>query len=186
MQVQRIFSTAYRKVLVTGIGKDRTGIARDITGLIFDEEGNITDSRITKFQQNFTLMFLVEILEKNLEKFKESVKKAQGLLAIHLDASEVNELPLAKTALPTHAWLSVLHEEESSRALQKILLKHGISLDKVEESQVSAPMGGTELFQLRARASSDVLSFEEMKEKVSCIDDPLLVSIELAVDKVAN
>ena len=186
MQVQRIFSTAYRKILVTGIGKDRNGIARDITGLIFDEEGNITDSKITKFQQNFTLMYLVEILEKNLESFKESIKKAQGLLAIHLDASEVNEMPSAASISPTHAWLSALYEEESSRALRKFLSNQGINVDKLEQTQVLAPMGGTELFQLKARVSSDVLSFEEMNEKIRSIEDPLLVSIGLAIDKAVN
>ena len=132
MQTQRLFTTAYRKVLVTGIGRDRTGIARDITGLIFDEEGNITDSRITKFQHNFTLMFLVEILEKNLESFKESIKKAQQLLAIHLDASEVNEMPQACSLTPTHALLSIVHEEEASRLVQKFLARQKINLDKLE------------------------------------------------------
>ena len=186
MQIQRLFTTAYRKVLVTGIGRDRTGIARDITGLIFDEEGNITDSRITKFQQSFTLMFLVEILEKNLESFKESIKKAQQMLAIHLDASEVNDMPQVSSVAPTHAFLSVVHEEEASRLVQKFLAKQRINLDRLELSQVPAPMGGTDLFKLRARVSSDVLSFEEMRNKISCLDDPMLVSIDLEMEKATN
>jgi glycine cleavage system regulatory protein len=167
-------------MLVTGIGKDRTGIARDITGLIFDEEGNITDSRITKFQQNFTLMFLVEILEKNIESFKDSIKRAQEMLSIHLDASEVTEMPSVKTATLTSACLSVMHEDsEVQKSIQKFLNKQGITMEKVELSQVSAPMGGTDLFQLKAKVSCESFSFEEMRKKLEKFDDPLLISLEL-------
>jgi hypothetical protein len=52
-------------------------------------------------------------------------------------------------------------------------------MEKVELSQVSAPMGGTDLFQLKAKVSCESFSFEEMRKKLEKFDDPLLISLEL-------
>lgn len=181
MLTQRLFSSARRKLLVTGIGNDRKGIARDISSLIFNEEGHIKESRITKFQETFTLTFLVEILEKNIESFRESIQKSREKLSIHLDASELNT-EVVPTA-PKKALLSIVSEQDPStlNSLSTFLTRHGIVVNKVETNSFSAPMGGTELYNcvISMNLNQD---FSNFQEKLRELEDGQIVSLELRQD----
>lgn len=177
MLTQRLFSSARRKLLVTGIGSDRKGIARDISSLIFNEEGQIKESRITKFQETFTLTFLVEILEKNIESFKESIQKSREKLSIHLDATEANQ------AAPQKALLSIVSEQDpcTLNVLSTFLTRHGVVVNKVETNSFLAPMGGTELYNcvISMNLNQDISNFQE---KLGELEDGQIVSLELRQD----
>lgn len=181
MLVQRLFSSARRKLLVTGVGSDHKLIARDISSLIFNEEGQITESRITKFQQTFTLTFLVEILEKNLESFKESLNKSRDKLSIHLQASELNPEPVQPTF--KKAVLTVTSEQDPNtlKTLLSFLTKQGVTVNKSETASFQAPMCGTELFTSLFSINLNQ-DFSNFQEKLRELDDSLIVSVELRQD----
>lgn len=178
MLAQRLFSSARRKLLVTGIGSDHKLIARDISSLIFNEEGHITESRMTKFQQTFTLTFLVEILEQNLESFKESLKQSREKLSIHLQAREFSPDPVEQTL--KKAVLSVTSEQDPStlKSLLSFLAKQGVTVNKSETTSFQAPMCGTELFNTSFSINL-TQDFSALQEKLRELDDSHVVSVDL-------
>ena len=183
MFLQRIFSSSTRKLLVTGAGRDRIGIVKDITGLIFDEDGNIADSRMTKLEQNFALMVLVEIPEKNIDSFKERIRKSREQFAIHLDANEVYEPPEKTLEIEDYKVFIELVGDVLPvivYTLTQHLASQGVNIDSIDTFSYSAPMGGTTLFKVKSKVTvNKIIDFEKFRNSLKSLESSLVVSINV-------
>ena len=168
MILSRLFSYAKRKVVVTGAGKDRIGIVKDITGVIFDEEGNIADSRMTKLEQNFALMMLVEIPEQNFASFQQRIKMSRELFGIHLDVNDIYEAPSKTVEIDNYkVFIEVIGDDQPGivYSLTQLLASLGVNIDKIDTYNISAPMGGTTLFKIKSKVSvNKVIDLKTLKE----------------------
>jgi glycine cleavage system regulatory protein len=183
MFVRRLYSQARRKVVVTGAGKDRIGIVKDITGLIFDEEGNIADSRMTKLENNFALMILVDLPEKNYSSFVERVKKSRSDFAIHLDVNEVHHAPVKAVEISDYE-VNIELIGDDQPGLVYVLTQHlasqGVNINKIDTFNYSAPMGGTLLFKARAKVRvNSIIDFEKFKQSLKALESSLVVAIHV-------
>lgn len=183
MFLQRIFSSSTRKLLVTGAGRDRIGIVKDITGLIFDEDGNIADSRMTKLEQNFALMVLVEIPEKNIDSFKERIRKSREQFAIHLDANEVYVPPEKTLEIEDYkVFIELVGDDQPGivYTLTQHLASQGVNIDSIDTFSYSAPMGGTTLFKVKSKVTvNKIIDFEKFRNSLKSLESSLVVSINV-------
>ena len=183
MLVQRFFGALKRKVVVTGAGIDRIGLVKDITGIIFDEDGNIADSRMTKLEQNFAMMMLVEIPEQNYPSFQEKIRKSKELFAIHLDVNDLHPPP--QKTIPSNEYkvhIEAIGDDQPGLvySLTQLLASLGGNIEKIDTFSYSAPMGGTTLFKIRARVLlSKLIDFDKFKQSLKSIESNLAVEMNI-------
>jgi glycine cleavage system transcriptional repressor len=183
MFLKRLLSANTRKLLVTGAGRDRIGIVKDITGLIFDEDGNIADSRMTKLEQNFALMVLVEIPDRNVESFKERIKRSREYFGIHLDANDVYETPEKTLEIDDYkVFIELVGDDQPGivYTLTQHLVSQGVNIDNIDTFSYSAPMGGTTLFKVKSKVTvNKIIDFEKFKNSLKSLESSLVVSINV-------
>ena len=186
MLLKSFFGSLKRKVVVTGAGIDRIGLVKDITGIIFDEDGNISDSRMTKLEQNFAMMMLVEIPEQKYASFQEKIRMSKELFAIHLDVNDLHPIP--QKTIPSNDYkvhIEAIGDDQPGLvySLTQLLASLGGNIEKIDTFSYSAPMGGTTLFKIKARVLlSKLIDFERFKESLKTIESSLAVEMNIYKD----
>ncbi|OMJ84298.1 hypothetical protein SteCoe_14646 [Stentor coeruleus] len=183
MFLRRLFNTGRKKLIVTGAGKDRIGIVKDITGIIFDEDGNISDSRMTKLENNFALMVLVDIPEKNYASFQDKIKRSRELFAIHLDATDLHPTPAKTIEIEDYkVFIELVGDDQPGivYALTQHLAGQGVNIDKIDTFSYSAPMGGCTLFKVKSKVTvNKIIDFEKFKHSLKSLESSLVAEINV-------
>lgn len=183
MLLRRLFTSAKRKLILTGTGVDRIGLVKDITGIIFDEDGNIADSRMTKLESNFSLMVLIDIPEKNYQSFQDKVKKSREDFGIHLDVTDLHPVPSKTIEIQDYkVFIELIGDDQPGivYSLTQILASQGVNIDKINTFSFSAPMGGTTLFKVKSRVTvNKIIDFDKFRESLKSLESSLVVEIKV-------
>jgi glycine cleavage system regulatory protein len=187
MLLKRLFSYGKKKFVVIGAGKDRIGIVKDIAGIIFNEDGNIADSRMNKLEQNFALMILVEIPERNCQSFQNKIRSSREILGIHLEVNEAYKSPAPTVEIENYKLLiEIIGDDQPGivYSLTQHLASLGANIDKIDTFSYSAPMGGTTLFKVDCKVTlNKLIEYEKFCESVKTLENTLDVDVNIYRDK---
>lgn len=182
-RILRSFAT--RRVLLTGVGKDRIGIITDLSGLIFSEQGNIKESCMTKLAGDFALMMLLEVPEERMASLQ--LKLMRSLASLNLTFRDVNEEQQRRSVTEVYTVKVVLKGPDFPGIMHhfsNFLSYSGISIISLNTLYSSKIEG---FFSLRSRLQvPQLIKFADLRDKISELaqKDGLQVTMEEITDEL--
>jgi glycine cleavage system regulatory protein len=136
-------------LVMTIISGDRPGLVGLVSGCVADHGGNWLESRMCHLGGRFAGIARVEVPGERLAELKRALHglEADGLRVV-VESGKGEPVSGGVTAtleLVGHDRPGIL------RTVTGVLAAHGVNVEDLSSECVSAPMGGGELFQARAR-----------------------------------
>jgi len=165
-------------LVMTIIGADRPGLVELIAAQVADQGGNWLESRMCHLGGRFAGIARVSVPADRLAGLKRALHglEADGLrIVVESGAAQPAASGLAATLeLVGHDRPGIL------RSVTAVLAGHGVNVEELSSECVSAPMGGGELFQARARVLVPAaVKLEVVRADLEKIAADLMVDLQL-------
>lgn len=175
---------ATKRVLLTGVGKERLGLLTDLSGIIFSEEGNIQESCMSKLAGDFALMMLLELPEERLASLQ--LKLMRNLPNLNLAIRDVHEEPhkdftgsyVVKMTLKGRDFPGIMHH------FSNFLSFSGINILNLT---THFPSNSHEIFSLRSRLQvPQLIQFSDLQDKICAMAEKegLKVTMQQLADEL--
>jgi len=173
-------------LVMTIIGADRPGLVDLVAACVADHGGNWVESRMSHLGGRFAGIARVEVAAEKLPALKRAL---HGLEADGLRVVVESGGTLAPASGQTHstgsgqaATLELVGTDRPGilRTVTHVLATHGVNVEELSSECVSAPMGGGDLFQARARVLVPAsVSLEAVRRDLEKIAADLMVDLKL-------
>lgn len=165
-------------LVMTIIGSDRPGLVQMVSACVADHGGNWIESRMSHLGGRFAGIARVEVAAENLPALKRALHglEADGLRVVVEAGGEL--APAAGVA----AMLELVGNDRPGilRTVTHVLATHGVNVEELSSECVSAPMGGGDLFQARARVLVPATAkLEDVRRDLEKIAEDLMVDLKL-------
>ena len=165
-------------LVMTIIGADRPGLVDLVAACVADNGGNWIESRMSRLGGRFAGIARVEVPAEKLAELKRALHglEADGLRVVVESGGELE--PSSGVA----ATLELVGNDRPGilRTVTHVLATHGINVEELSSECVSAPMGGGDLFQARARVLVPATAkLEEVRRDLEKIAADLMVDLKL-------
>jgi glycine cleavage system regulatory protein len=136
-------------LVMTIIAADRPGLVERVAACVADQGGNWLESRMCHLGGRFAGIARVEVAAEKLTGLKRALHglEADGLrIVVESGASGGRAAGVAAT-------LELVGNDRPGilRTVTGVLASHGVNVEELSSECVSAPMGGGDLFQAKAR-----------------------------------
>ena len=165
-------------LVMTIIGTDRPGLVQLVTACVADHGGNWIESRMSHLGGRFAGIARVEVAADKLAALKRALHglEADGLRVV------VETGGVLAPAAGMAATLELVGTDRPGilRTVTHVLATHGVNVEELSSECVSAPMGGGDLFQARARVLVPVTAkLEDVRRDLEKIAADLMVDLKL-------
>lgn len=165
-------------LVMTIIGGDRPGLVELVTACVADHGGNWLESRMCHLGGRFAGIARVEVPADRLGELKRALHglEADGLRVV------VESGTGASAPGGLAATLELVGNDRPGilRTVTGVLAAHGVNVEELSSECVSAPMGGGDLFQARARVLvPDKAKLENVRRDLEKIAADLMVDLKL-------
>jgi len=165
-------------LVMTMIGGDRPGLVELASACVADHGGNWLESRMSHLGGRFAGIARVEVPAERLAELKRALHglEADGLrVVVESGAGEVAPVGLAAT-------LELVGNDRPGilRTVTGVLAEHGVNVEELSSECVSAPMGGGDLFQAKARVLVPArVNLEDVRRDLEKVGADLMVDLKL-------
>lgn len=165
-------------LVMTIIGADRSGLVELITACVADHGGNWLESRMCHLGGRFAGIARVEVPAERLAEMKRALHglEADGLrIVVESGGGTVVAYGVAAT-------LELVGNDRPGilRTVTGVLAAHGVNVEELSSECVSAPMGGGDLFQAKARVLVPAtVNLEKVRLDLEKIAADLMVDLKL-------
>jgi glycine cleavage system regulatory protein len=165
-------------LVMTIIAADRPGLVERITACVADHGGNWIESRMSHLGGRFAGIARVEVAADKLTALRRALHglEADGVRIV------VESGAGAKAAAGVAATLELVGNDRPGilRTVTGVLAAHGVNVEELSSECVSAPMGGGDLFQARARVLvPGGVKLEAVQRDLEKIAQDLMVDLKM-------
>lgn len=166
-------------LVMTIIGADRPGLVEMVAARVADNGGNWLESRMCHLGGRFAGIARVEVPAEKLAGLKRALHglEADGLrVVVEKGAGIAGGAGVAAT-------LELVGNDRPGilRTVTGVLAAHGVNVEELSSECVSAPMGGGDLFQARARVLvPPTVKLESVRRDLEKIALDLMVDLKLS------
>lgn len=165
-------------LVMTVIGADRPGLVQMVAACVADHGGNWIESRMSRLGGRFAGIARVEVAAEKLPALKRALHglEADGLRVVVETGASLAPVP------GVSATLELVGNDRPGilRTVTHVLATHGVNVEELSSECVSAPMGGGDLFQARARVLVPAtVKLEEVRRDLEKIAADLMVDLKL-------
>ena len=165
-------------LVMTIIGADRPGLVEIVSACVADHGGNWIESRMSHLGGRFAGIARVEVAAEKLPALKRALHglEADGLRVV------VETGGALAPATGVAATLELVGTDRPGilRTVTHVLATHGVNVEELSSECVSAPMGGGDLFQARARVLVPATAkLEDVRRDLEKIAADLMVDLKL-------
>ena len=164
---------------MTVIGADRPGLVQLVAACVADHGGNWLESRMCHLGGHFAGIVRVEIAAEKAAGLQQALQK---LKAKGLQVTVDDGVGTAATPAGLSATLELVGHDRPGilRTVSGVLAAHGVNVEELSSECVSAPMGGGNLFQARARVFVPAtVKVEAVRADLEKIAADLMVDLKL-------
>ena len=162
-------------LILTAISNDRPGIVSEISSVIIKHGGNIEDSRMIRLGSDFVITMLISVDHEQM-KFLDISLKSLNEYSITTKFTESYNLNINTYQLD----LTGADNEGIINVLSRYLADKTINILEMDTYISTAPMSGTELFNLFAKVSiPENIKDQEIQIDLKKISYKLGVDIDL-------
>lgn len=165
-------------LVMTIMAEDRPGLVERITSCVADHGGNWLESRMCHLGGRFAGIARVEVPAEKLNGLKHSLHglESDGVRII----LESGAGPAAPAGVVASLELVGNDRPGILRTVTGVLAAHGVNVEELSSECVSAPMGGGELFQAKARVLVPAgVKIEAVRADLEKIATDLMVDLQL-------
>ncbi len=141
-------------LVLTLIGRDQPGLVRVVASAIAEHGGNWLESRLCRLGGEFAGIVRLEIDAPRADGLATALRELAGL---RVDVTrEAAPAPGAPADAPRElAALDLVGSDRPGilREVSAVLAHHGLNVEDLASERIDAPMGGGQIFQLRALVS---------------------------------
>jgi glycine cleavage system regulatory protein len=165
-------------LVMTIIAADRPGLVERVAACVADHGGNWLESRMCHLGGRFAGIARVEVAAEKLTALKRALHglEADGLrIVVESGAGTSATAGVAAT-------LELVGNDRPGilRTVTGVLAAHGVNVEELSSECISAPMGGGELFQARARVLVPAgVKLEKVRADLEKIATDLMVDLNL-------
>jgi glycine cleavage system regulatory protein len=165
-------------LVMTIIGGDRPGLVELVAACVADHGGNWLESRMCHLGGRFAGIARIEVPAARLAELKRALHglEADGLrLVVESGAGSVGAGGVSAT-------LELVGNDRPGilRTVTGVLAAHGVNVEELSSECVSAPMGGGDLFQARARVLvPGNVKLDEVRRDLEKVGADLMVDLQL-------
>jgi glycine cleavage system regulatory protein len=165
-------------LVMTIIGGDRPGLVELVSACVADHGGNWLESRMSHLGGRFAGIARVEVPAERLAELKRALHglEADGLrVVVESGTGETAPAGLAAT-------LELVGSDRPGilRTVTGVLAEHGVNVEELSSECVSAPMGGGDLFQAKARVLVPPrVKLEDLRRDLEKVGADLMVDLKL-------
>jgi glycine cleavage system regulatory protein len=168
-------------LVMTIIGTDRPGLVEMVSACVADHGGNWIESRMSRLGGRFAGIARVEVEAEKLPGLRRALHglEADGLRVV-VEAGGVLVPPTGVAAT-----LELVGNDRPGilRTVTHVLATHGVNVEELSSECVSAPMGGGDLFQARARVLVPAdAKLDDVRRDLEKIAADLMVDLKLRAD----
>lgn len=165
-------------LVMTIMAADRPGLVERVAACVADHGGNWLESRMCHLGGRFAGIARVEVAPEKLTGLKR---------ALHgLEADGVRVVVESGAGSPAAAGVAATLELVGNdrpgilRTVTGVLASHGVNVEELSSECVSAPMGGGDLFQARARVLVPAgVKLETVRAELEKVGADLMVDLKL-------
>lgn len=163
---------------MTIIAADRPGLVERVAACVADHGGNWLESRMCHLGGRFAGIARVEVASDKLTGLKRALHglEADGLRIV------VESGAGAAKAAGVAATLELVGNDRPGilRTVTGVLASHGVNVEELSSECVSAPMGGGDLFQAKARVLVPAaVKLEAVRADLEKVGADLMVDLKL-------
>jgi glycine cleavage system regulatory protein len=165
-------------LVMTIIGADRPGLVELVAACVADHGGNWLESRMSHLGGRFAGIARVEVPAPRLAELKRALHglEADGLRVV----VEVGGADPAGGGQPATLELVGNDRPGILRTVTGVLTLHGVNVEELSSECLSAPMGGGDLFQARARVLVPAaVKLEDVRRDLEKLATDLMVDLKL-------
>lgn len=181
-------------LVMTIIGADRPGLVELVAASVADHGGNWQESRMCHLGGRFAGIARVEVPAARLAELKRALHglEADGLRIVvesgggpkiaSGQAPATGSGQAASTSSGQGATLELVGNDRPGilRTVTGVLAAHGVNVEELSSECVSAPMGGGDLFQAKARVLvPTTVKLEDVRADLEKIAADLMVDLNL-------
>lgn len=139
-------------LVLTLIGRDQPGLVRAVASAIAGHEGNWLESRMCRLGGEFAGIVRLEIEVARVDALAAALRELAGL---RVDVTKEDGGAAEAVGARRLASLDLVGSDRPGilREVSAVLAAHGLNVEDLASERTEAPMGGGQLFQLRAVAS---------------------------------
>ena len=134
------------KIIIYVSGRDRIGIISDITKEISKLNGNIETSKMIKLEQDFNILMLVSINNKNIEQLSQKLYSYSDLDVLIKKTSN-------KNINSNNKYIFILKGADTEGIVHQctqLFSKLKVNIIDLETQLINAPVTGSPLFYIKA------------------------------------
>mgnify|MGYP001212899929 FL=1 len=161
------------KLIISASGPDRKGIVSEISSVINQYNGNIETSRMIRLEQEFSILILIEVENKNIENIKNKLQNIENLKVDINNTRNANKNYTNKF----HLYINGADNEGIVYSFSNYLTKLNINIEEVNTSIKNAPVSATPLFMMDIIINTD----KELNKSI-IIDDLNIIAEKLGVE----
>jgi glycine cleavage system regulatory protein len=167
-------------LVMTIMAADRPGLVERVAACVADHGGNWLESRMCHLGGRFAGIARVEVAAEKLTGLKRALHglEADGVRVIVESGARVAGSGLAGVS----ATLELVGNDRPGilRTVTGVLAAHGVNVEELSSECVSAPMGGGDLFQARARVLVPAeVKLETVRAELEKVGADLMVDLKL-------
>jgi len=132
------------KLIISASGPDRKGIVSEISSIINQYNGNIETSRMIRLEEQFSILILIEIENKNKNNLKNKIENIENLKVDINSTNSLNEEYKNKF----HLYINGADNEGIVYSFSNYFSKLNINIEEVSTSIKNAPVSATPLFMM--------------------------------------
>lgn len=167
-----------QSLVMTIIASDRPGIVERVSACVADHGGNWLESRMCRLAGRFAGLARVEVPTTRVAALRAALAALEpGGVRVALE-SGTSEAGVVGTTFA----LELVGQDRPGilRAVTGVLASHGVNVEELTSDCVSAPMGGGDLFQARARVTvPSGVKVEDVRAGLEKIAHDLMVDLRL-------
>jgi len=164
------------KLIISASGPDRKGIVSEISSIINQCNGNIETSRMIRLEEQFSILILIKIENKNRENLKNKINEIENLKVDVNATSSINKTYKNKF----HLYINGADNEGIVYSFSNYFSKLNINIEEINTSIKNAPVSATPLFMMDIIiTSSEKINENEIIQDLNKISEKLGVEANL-------
>src|SRR4051794_24224715 len=136
-------------IVISAIGSDRTGLVYDLTRVVLDSGGNILDSRMSAFGNEFAMLLLVSGNWHTLAKLETELKKLSDSNGITVSVRRTEQKPQRKDVVTYSVDVVALDQPGIVYNLAGFFSARGIDIAELNTRSYAAAHTGAPMFSVQ-------------------------------------
>lgn len=164
------------KLIIAASGPDRKGIVSEISSIINQCNGNIETSRMIRLEEQFSILILIKIENKNIKTLKDKLKKIENLTIDTNPTTSINKTYKNRF----HLYINGADNEGIVYSFSNYFSKLNVNIEEVTTSIKNAPISATPLFMMDlVITTSEELNESKIIKELNELSERLGVEVNL-------